>query len=143
MKKKFILPLSLMLSFVVFYGFSSHKADTGRTVEANPQWKNLQVLPQDISEEGLGHVMDGFKYALGVKCSFCHVVGDDGKMDWASDENHHKEIARDMMRMTMDINVNYFKVQNPQDFEVDCFTCHNGSKHPEKTPAAAFEKAER
>lgn len=142
MKKNFILPAILFLSLGVFYGFNGHKADTGRSFDANPQYENLQVLPKDISEEGLKHVMDSFKYALGVKCSFCHVAGSDGKMDWASDDNKHKDIARNMMRMTMDINTNYFKIENPQEFKVDCFSCHNGSEKPALTPAEAFKKPE-
>ncbi|MDD3459632.1 MAG: c-type cytochrome [Weeksellaceae bacterium] len=140
MRIKSIFPIALLMAFGVFYGFISHKTESGYEIEPNPRFKNLQVLPQDISEEDLGRVMDEFKYSLGVKCSFCHVRGDDGKMDWASDESKHKEIARDMMRMVMDINKNYFETENPAEFKVDCFSCHNGSKHPATTPPEAFEK---
>lgn len=132
----------MFLSFGIFYGFNGLKHDNGRKIDSDPGFKNLQVLPKDISEDDLHHVMDSFKYDLGVKCSFCHVAGSDGKMDWASDENHHKNIARTMMRMTMDINKTYFDTDNPQEFKVDCYTCHHGSKHPEKTPAEAFKKPE-
>lgn len=130
MKKNLLLPLVLFLSFGIFYGFNSNKKDKGYKIESNPQYKNLQVLPQDISKEELDAVMDSFKAALGVKCSFCHAPGSDGKMDWASDENEHKDVARGMMRMVMEINTNHFGTSNPAEFKVDCFTCHHGEKIP-------------
>lgn len=138
MKKSLILSFVMFISFGVFYGFNA-SPDNGREIDPNPKFKNLQVLPQDISEDDLYGLMNSFNYSLGVKCSFCHTPGDDGKMDWASDEKKHKNVARGMMRMTMDINKNYFNIENPAEFEVDCFTCHNGSKHPALTPPEGFE----
>jgi hypothetical protein len=35
-----------------------------------PKYKNLKILPKNISKEDLDKVMDHFKTALGVKCSF-------------------------------------------------------------------------
>ncbi len=99
--------------------------------------KNLKVLPKNISHEELENVMRGYKEALGVKCSFCHVASkeDPKKMDFASDDNDHKKIARDMMRMTAKINKKYFK--GHQVAEVSCYTCHKGNKEPLKAPQAA------
>ncbi|RZK29591.1 MAG: c-type cytochrome, partial [Hymenobacter sp.] len=55
-------------------------------------------------------IMKGFKTALGVKCGFCHAQSkaDPSKMDFASDENKHKDVARDMLRMTTRINKKFF-----------------------------------
>lgn len=52
------------------------------------QAKNLKVLPKDISHETLDEIMDNFKVALGVKCSYSHASRKDGlkKLDFASDE---------------------------------------------------------
>lgn len=99
--------------------------------------KNLKVLPRDISHEELENVMRGFKDALGVKCSFCHAPRKDDpkKLDFASDENEHKEIARDMMRMTARINKKFFK--NRQVAAVTCYTCHRGNEEPVSQPATA------
>ncbi len=44
------------------------------------------------------------------------------KLDFASDENEHKLIARDMMRMTMKINKKYFR--NEKQDAITCYTCH-------------------
>jgi len=35
-------------------------------------FKNLKVLPKDISEQRLDSVMNEFEKALGVGCDFCH-----------------------------------------------------------------------
>lgn len=104
-----------------------------------PKAKNLKVLPKDISHEELDKVMDGFKAALGVKCGFCHAQRADGsgKLDFASDANEHKDIARDMMRMTQHINKKYFKpgkdASEGEMMKVSCMTCHNGEKHPKSS----------
>lgn len=96
--------------------------------------KNLKVLPKDISKDEIEKVMEDFKVALGVKCSFCHAAqpNDPKKLDFASDEKHEKEIARKMMRMTTKLNKKYFhnKRDNGVLRNISCKTCHNGSKEP-------------
>lgn len=98
--------------------------------------KNLKVLPKDISHEDLENVMRGFKNALGVKCGFCHDPRKDDpkKLDFAGDENKHKGIARDMMRMTARINKKYFKENGNETLKVTCFTCHHGNEEPKSQP---------
>lgn len=101
--------------------------------------KNLKVLPKDISHEELENVMRGFKNALGVKCSFCHDPRKDDpkKLDFAGDDNKHKAIARDMMRMTARINKKYFRENGHETLKVTCFTCHNGNEEPKSQPEIA------
>ena len=101
-------------------------------------YKNLQVLPKDITKENLEKVMRSFNDALGVKCAFCHVhTGDDWKTGWdhASDDKEEKGIARHMLKMTMDINANYFNFENSTRTDtirvVTCVTCHRGIAHPD------------
>lgn len=102
--------------------------------------KNLKVLPKDISHEELDKVMKDFKTALGVKCSFCHNPRKDDpkKPDFADDNNEHKDIARDMMRMTARINKKNFKGMDPMP--VTCYTCHQGNKEPKSTPDIVSEE---
>lgn len=97
--------------------------------------KNLKVLPKNISHEELIVVMRNFNNALGVKCGFCHAPSkDDPKhMDFASDENPHKGVARDMVRMTNRINKKFFKGSEPMT--VTCYTCHHGNEEPQSKPA--------
>jgi len=101
-------------------------------------YKNLQVLPKDISHEDLDKVMHGFNDALGVKCMFCHVhEGEDFRSGWQfdKDDKDEKNIARHMLRMTMAINANYFNFENSTRTDtihvVTCNTCHRGIQHPD------------
>lgn len=107
-----------------------------------PIYKNLKVLPKNINKEQMDSVMKHFTVSLGVKCNFCHTYNQELKaMDYASDANKHKGIAREMMKMTTKLNEKYFDVKDKTKLnayqEVTCFTCHNGKAHPAKFPAAA------
>ena len=104
-----------------------------------PKYKNLKILPKNISKEDLDKVMDHFKTALGVKCSFCHAPSKDTAQKWpdfASDDKPEKNIARGMMKMTAKINKKFFKDnKNEQGVTVpavECMTCHRGSPHPDE-----------
>lgn len=103
--------------------------------------KNLKVLPKNMEHEELITVMKSFNAALGVKCNFCHEPRKDDpkKLDFASDANEHKGIARDMLRMTQRINKKFFK--GSETMSVTCYTCHNGNKEPKVKPDAAPEAA--
>ena len=132
MKKQIYFLLLLFISVGALYSFVGNGTEKGYEVKANPQFSNLKVLPKDISEDDLMHVMHNFNSSLGVKCTFCHEAGADGKLDFPSDGNKHKNKAREMMKMTMGINKKYFKTKDPQAFKVTCYTCHSGKPHPEK-----------
>lgn len=94
---------------------------------------NLKILPKNISEEDLSKVMKGFNAALGVKCNHCHAAKPNGEkgLDFASDTNPNKNIARAMMKMTNKINKKYFKEQHEGIIQnISCETCHNGKAEP-------------
>lgn len=105
---------------------------------AEKKFKNLKVLPKDISGEDLGKVMDNWKAALGVKCNFCHAPSADSTshhLDFASDAKPEKNVARQMFKMTAKINKKYFhfdKDEQGQVPAVSCMTCHRGNPHPEE-----------
>ena len=100
-----------------------------------PLFKNLKVLPKNISDEDLDKIMDNFNFALGVKCNFCHARKDTTSrhLDFPSDAKPEKEIARNMMRMTYDLNKKYFNFNNdkivPQ--RIACITCHRKNSIPQ------------
>ncbi len=84
--------------------------------------QNLKILPKSWSRAEVEAFMkQNFARGLGVQCSFCHDTS-----DFSADTNHHKEIARDMMRMTRKLNASYFGGER----EISCFTCHQGQKEP-------------
>ena len=104
-------------------------------IDQEPLYKNLKVLPRNTTKVQMDSIMKHFAKSLGVKCNFCHVKGDDGKrLNFPSDENKHKGIARSMIKMTGKINKKFFKNPGEEIPEVTCFTCHNGNKHPGKLP---------
>lgn len=103
----------------------------------DPVYTNLKVLPKNISSKDLqGLMVDDFQDGLGVTCGFCHANAKDGHgLDFASDEKPEKQIAREMMRITMGINKKYFKVKHPalgsNAMVINCETCHRGVPFPE------------
>lgn len=103
----------------------------------NEKFKNLQVLPKNITTDSLDKIMDGFNAQLGVDCKYCHVK--DKKADtliFDKDDKGEKEITRNMMRMTTDINKKYFQFNETVTAEqvqaVTCYTCHKGEPMPQK-----------
>ncbi|HEY0274435.1 MAG TPA: c-type cytochrome [Chitinophaga sp.] len=111
--------------------------------------KNLKVMSKNSTHEQVDSVMHTFKLALGVKCGYCHAPQKDNpkKLDFASDDNPRKDIARDMMRMTGTINKKYFA--HAQDslghaiVAVSCVTCHNGSPAPKYIPDEPTQEGQR
>lgn len=128
-RKTLILSLVVLIVSIVSLSFRQNE----------PHFKNLKVLDKNISKEELEIIMKQFKTALGVKCSFCHAQSktDPSKLDFASDEKEHKQIARGMMRMTMRINKKYFK--DDKEGRISCFTCHNGNEEPKRPPKEVLE----
>lgn len=95
---------------------------------------NLKVLPADIGIPQLGRLMKRYERELGVSCSYCHVEDrDTGKLDYVSEENPKKEIARLMIAMTDDINKRHLaKMGGDPRYaaNVTCGTCHQGRANP-------------
>lgn len=112
-----------------------------RPLDGKPK-RNLKVLPKDISHDDLDKIMESWKIALGVKCSFCHAPSKDSSskhLDFASDAKPEKDIARHMFRMTAKINKKYFHFDADDKGAammpaVTCLTCHRGDPHPETKP---------
>ncbi|WP_412062668.1 c-type cytochrome [Rubrivirga sp. IMCC45206] len=109
-----------------------------RALETAPadstEWVNLQILPDSLTRDELIGRMRGFTAALGVGCDHCHARGDDG-LDFPSDANPHKDVARGMMRMTWQINQEILPaidgLHGEGDMLVTCYTCHRGAARPE------------
>ncbi len=111
---------------------------------AVPPFKNLKVLPRDISRADLLANMKFFSQSLGVRCTYCH-VGEEGKplstFDFAADAKDHKNIARAMMAMVAGLNAKTLPAATGlPDAKVTCFTCHRGATKPatEIPPAAVL-----
>ena len=102
-----------------------------------PGYKNLKILPQDITKEQLDSVMKHFSLSLGVRCNYCHARTEDNThLDFASDSKGEKNVARKMMLMTDSINNTYFNRAGAEHSKmqmITCYTCHRGDEQPVKT----------
>ena len=104
-------------------------------------YRNLKVLPEDISRDSLGAVMRSFTQALGVRCSHCHAqkkgTNSPDSLDFTLDDKVEKEKARFMMRMTREINSDLLAdiPQPAAQIDVGCITCHRGSTLPQTIDA--------
>jgi Photosynthetic reaction centre cytochrome C subunit len=122
--------ITIFLLLIAAVGFGAAAAHKG-------QYENLKVLPKDISSKDLQGIMtDDFEDGLGVSCGFCHASAPGGHgLDFASDAKPEKEIARRMMRMTLGLNREYFKVRKPRigsnALTITCATCHKGTAFPD------------
>ena len=134
------IAVALTLSALMIVGMAATRPSTSPAKKplAEKRFKNLKVLPKDISHEDLDKVMDNWKAALGVKCSFCHAPSADStshRPDFASDAKPEKEVARHMFKMTAKINKKYFNFNKDEKGDVvptiSCMTCHRGNPHPE------------
>ena len=121
------------------YAFKSGNVTNDTYVPQQTRWKNLKVLPQDISKDSLDHLMNNYAVSLGVNCTHCHAPNenDPTKLNFASDAKIEKEIARVMIKMTNDLNDTIFKPHFPdpkpkQVSVVNCVMCHRGTVNPEK-----------
>jgi hypothetical protein len=110
----------------------------GGAAAARPVPRNLKVL---APETDIPFVMRGFNQALGVQCTYCH-----GQGDFASDSNPRKDVARKMIEMVRQIDLNFLSSAGvfPAGYhEVDCSTCHRGNVKPEtKAPKEFFNRNE-
>ena len=127
----------LAIMFSIFSFTTFRQVDSGKVI-SDPQWKNLKVLPQKISEDSLKGLMRGYNDALGVKCNYCHAENKETKkLDFASDEKKEKEYARHMIVMTRELNAKNFNWENSSNPEminvVTCTMCHRGSASPTKS----------
>lgn len=129
MKNKIIV--SFVLVAFVLVGIAATRPSAGNNE------RNLKVLPKDISDADLDSIMETYSKQLNVSCDFCHAESKANKndLDHASDDKPEKEITRQMMRMTADINKDYFSYtiiyKAGEKMAVTCFTCHDGFPRPE------------
>jgi hypothetical protein len=128
-----------LLAIVVFMAMTPPQ-------EEEHKYKNLKVLPKNITDKQMHEVMEEWEHALGAGCSFCHVRNEETKkMDFAADGKPEKDMARHMYKMMNDINKKYFEAKKDSTgmmmtTGVNCNSCHHGVSHPEVVQASAGRK---
>jgi tetratricopeptide (TPR) repeat protein len=101
-------------------------------------YENLKVLPEDISKQEIRAIMRGWSMDLGLRCTDCH-YSETGKfedIDFVSDKLEKKNTAREMYKMMVKLNQDFFK---PQDKEISCYTCHHGTDRPQRLSTILLE----
>ncbi len=93
---------------------------------ASANFKNLQVMPKNVSKAALIAQMNSQVVALGKDCTHCHDPKDPAA------ETPVKEKARDMMRMVTELNSKWPGTMN----RVTCWTCHRGNIKPQDKPGS-------
>ena len=95
---------------------------------ADTVFKNITMFKNSPAGRVLAVMETGFSRSLGVDCTHCHVPG-----EWEKEDKPTKQIAREMMTMTGQINrellkkIKNLKSENPV---VNCTTCHRGQTKP-------------
>ena len=123
-----------LITFLFIVSFVTFGVAAMRLPQNKP--RNLKVLPQDISDKMLDSFMHSYNKALGVNCDFCHVKVNNlpDSLNYVSDVNPMKEDARKMMRLTIQLNKDYFYFDSTKRPEylnvVVCITCHRGDPMP-------------
>lgn len=96
---------------------------------------NTKVIPHGTPVMQVVGTMRDFAFALGVRCTSCH-VGDEStplaQVDFASDDKRNKLVARQMMLMVQEVNRRLDTIPQPgtPEIAVTCATCHRGVARP-------------
>ncbi len=106
------------MRFFAISGNTQTKVET-----AGQKFKSIKVL-NEMPADQMGKVMNMMAASLGVNCKFCHASNDG---DYEKEGFEHKDMARKMLKMTFDLNKNYFEGRP----EINCNSCHQGKSHPQ------------
>ena len=123
-----------LIAGLTLVGGNTALAQDGANPFSTP--KNLKVLPEDISSSELRDIMRQFSFATGIRCSGCHVPKEGAPLsewDFQSDDKDQKRIAREMLKLTADINKKVGKIDDVDAaaaVKVRCMTCHRGIEQP-------------
>ena len=130
-------------TFLILLGFICFITITAAFTYSPPEFKNLKILPKNITEKELDSIMHHYTVSLNVGCDFCHVHNTlRDTWDMASDAKGEKLIARKMMVMTNGINKIYFPPEKGEKNvqlinTITCYTCHKGEPIPLDQPRVA------
>src|SRR5262245_31605906 len=125
----------LVVVIVACVASSAAAQQPGSAGATRPKLQVLQALP----ESQLFPLMNLLADSLGVRCDYCHVQrtpdfaktpSNLGGWVWDSDDKPQKVMARQMMRMVVDLNAGHFRGES----RITCFTCHRGATLPARTP---------
>ncbi|MEQ1692393.1 MAG: c-type cytochrome [Gemmatimonas sp.] len=105
---------------------------------AGKVFKSVQLNKHMPVKEFLAMMNEQYGRSVGASCTGCHAstnVAGVLKVDYASDEPKKKQIARQMERMTQEINKHLSKVKELDQpyVRTSCVMCHRGAEHMPNT----------
>jgi photosynthetic reaction center cytochrome c subunit len=109
--------------FALTFFMPKGEMQTKQIETAGQKFKSIKVL-NDMPADQMGKVMNMMAASLGVNCKFCHASNDG---DYEKEGFEHKDTARQMLKMTFEMNKNYFEGRP----EINCNSCHQGKAHPQ------------
>jgi mono/diheme cytochrome c family protein len=85
--------------------------------------QDMPAFGRELNQEELKAIMTGFTEQLGVKCTFCHELG-----DYDNDDKEHKQVARKMITLVDHMRQNYdtYFAEGTEDNQTGCWTRHRG-----------------
>jgi hypothetical protein len=116
-RRRVLLCAALLATLALPFWVWAKERDMGKGQEL----QNVEVMDKSMSLVDARKYMMAFNEALTVQCRDCHDL-----RDFAKDVNEMKLEARRMMKMTKEINEEFFGGQE----KVTCFTCHGGKLKP-------------
>lgn len=137
--------LAAVLPIILTMSCAAVRPQDAAAPPADPGFRNLQVLPNDITRPELLTTMRRFTQALGVGCDYCHVAnppGTEPELNFASDAKQEKQTARLMIRMTRRINDGFIARVPDSHTVVTCWTCHRGEGQPIDPPPLPPRRSE-
>jgi len=129
-----LVPLGL--SVILVFGCTAISQQ--KSIPASPdqlEFKNLKILPPNITHDELIATMRNIARSLGTRCDHCHVqTATEPReiFDFPSDAKKEKNAARTMLAMTRRMNADYLSKVNEHGQMITCATCHRGKTVPEK-----------
>ena len=110
------LKIIAVFTFAIFACFFFANSGNTQTKDetAGQRFKSIKVL-NDMPADQMGKVMNMMSASLGVDCKFCHASNDG---DYEKEGFEHKDMARKMLKMTFDLNKNYFEGKHFATVEV-------------------------
>ena len=131
--------LILVILVLLLEACVAARAPQPSTQSAQPAFKNLRVLPRNVSKDELIATMRYWSKSLNVGCDQCHQrippaePGGRARLDFVSDARPEKNAARAMLTMTQRMNAEYVTKVAQQRTSVTCYTCHRGKQVPDST----------
>lgn len=113
----------MLLSGLVIVPVAMLLLGAGKDLGTGYRLENVEVMDPSMSLPDARKYMIQFNEALNVQCRDCHNL-----RDFASDEKELKLVAREMMKLELEINESWFPEHEKN--VVTCWTCHQGNRIP-------------